>query len=123
MSVALAFERRRAHAHRLLVHIRRFAALDVVATVRLIPSETNTSETGSRKYDPFYDEGQSVLARLEEKHLRSTRHRNPPGSSQDPSTSQCAAPHPSCRGDADDAFLVMHDSTLHGAVLFPKKQV
>ena len=37
MSVALAFERRRAHVHSLLVHIGRFAALclccDVFATV------------------------------------------------------------------------------------------
>ena len=44
-SVALAFQRRRGRAHRLLVHIRRFAALclsrDIFATVRWIPCEFN----------------------------------------------------------------------------------
>ena len=70
MSVAVAFERRRAHVHRLLVYIPRFTALclcrDVFATVWWIPSEFNTSDAGSRKYDPFDDASQSVLARLEE---------------------------------------------------------
>ena len=57
MSVALAFEQRWAHVHRLLVHIWRFAALclcrDVFATVRWIPSALNTSDAGSRKYRSF----------------------------------------------------------------------
>ena len=51
MSVALAVERRRAHVHRLLVHIRRFAALclcrDLFATVRWIQSEFDTSDVES----------------------------------------------------------------------------
>ena len=56
ISVQLAFDRRRAHLHLLLVHIRRFDALclcrDVFASVRCEPSEFNTSDAGSRKVCP-----------------------------------------------------------------------
>ena len=125
MSVAVAFERRRAHVHRLLVYIPRFTALclcrDVFATVWWIPSEFNTSDAGSRKYDPFDDASQSVLARLEE--------------------NACAMPNvvPSIRPPVraprsihhavviDDTEMMvwsgMHDSTVHDAVLFPMKEV
>ena len=70
MGVALALERRLTNVHRLLVHVRRCAALclcrDVFSMVRWTPSEFNTSDAGSRKYDPFCDASQSVLAQLEE---------------------------------------------------------
>ena len=39
---------------------------DVFATVRWIPYEFDTSGAGSRKYHPFNDASQPVLARLEE---------------------------------------------------------
>ena len=123
----MAFERRRAHVHHLLVHVRRVAALCLYrggfATVRWIPSEFNTSYAGSRKCDPFYDAGRSVLARLEEKHTRDTKHRMSSGSSQDPFTSQRAPLHPSCRRDTDDAIVVIHDSTMNDAVPFQKKKL
>ena len=80
MSVALSFERRRAHVHRLLVHIRPFVALclfrDVFATVRWAPSEFNTSDARSRKYYPVDDASQSVLASLEEECTRNAKHRS-----------------------------------------------
>ena len=117
MSVTVAFERRRAHVHRLQVHIRRFAAFslcgDVFATVPWIPSDLNTSDAGSRKFDPLYDVGQSLPATLEEKHTRQCKYRIFSGSSQDPFTSQSAPLRPSCRRDTDDAIVVIHDSRLN----------
>ena len=95
MSVALAFKRRRAHVHHLLVYIRPLRCRDVFATVRWIPSGFNTSDAGSRKNDPFYDASQSVLARLEEKCRRTAKHRPSPYSSQDSFASQDAALSPS----------------------------
>ena len=68
---------------------------DVFATVRWIPSGFNTSDAESRKYDPFYDASQSVLARLEEKCRRTATHRPSPHSSQDSCHSQDAALNPS----------------------------
>ena len=67
------------------------------------------ADAGSRKYDPFYDAGKSVLATLEE-NIRAVPDISPDGS-QDPSTSQCSVLHPPCRRDTDDASFVMHDST------------
>jgi hypothetical protein len=55
MSVALAFERRRASSSGLLIHVRRFSAMcfarNVFATIRWIPSEFNSSDEG-RSVEP-----------------------------------------------------------------------
>ena len=108
------------------MHIRRFAPLGCAVTcLRRCGGyclKFNTSGAGSRKYDPIYDAGQSVLASLEEKHTRNTRHRVSAGSRQDPFTSQYASLHPSCRRDTHDASVVMHDSTKNVAVPLPMKK-
>ena len=58
MSVCLSFERRRSRNFRVLVCIRRLAALalalNVRVSVRWIPSEVNVSDEPSRYCDPHY---------------------------------------------------------------------
>ena len=93
------------------------------ATVRWIPSEFKISDAGLGRYDRFYDAGHSVLAGLEEKHMRDTKHRISSGSSQDPFTTQRAPLHPSsCRG-ADAAIVVVQDSPMNDAGPLPKKKL
>eukprot|EP00959_Pyramimonas_sp_CCMP1952_P073430 1534743-Pyramimonas_sp.AAC.1 len=59
MSVILACERYRARSFGLLVQIRRIAAYALARGVRFSfrwhPSELNSSDAGSRLYDPNYD--------------------------------------------------------------------
>ena len=73
----------------------------------------------------IYDASQPALARLEE-NTRAIPNivSLSPYSSQDSFTSLGAALHPSCRrdtDDTDDVMVGMHDSTMHGAVPFPKR--
>ena len=90
-----------------------------VVTVRWIQSEFDTSDAGSRKYDPFYDASQSVLARLEES-TRAVPNIVSPGPVHQ---SVRRAPSIIYSRDTDDVMVGMHDSTKYGAVPSPRKMV
>ena len=68
MSVILACERYRARSFGLLVQIRRIAAYALARGVRLSfrwhPSELNSSDAGSRIYDPNYDASKDLTRRV-----------------------------------------------------------
>ena len=68
MSVVLAVERCRSHDFRLLRHVRRFCAYSLSrnlrTSVRWIPSELNSADAGSRRFDEAYDVSKDLSGRI-----------------------------------------------------------
>ena len=68
LSVVLAFARSRAREFRLITQIRRMCASSLARNIRFyfrwIPSELNSGDFGSRRYDPFYDPSKTLVDRI-----------------------------------------------------------
>ena len=65
LSVVLAFARSRAREFRLITQIRLMCASSLARNIsfyfRWIPSELNSGDFGSRRYDPFYDPAKTLV--------------------------------------------------------------
>ena len=80
MSVALSFERKRAHVYPLLRQVRLFSALGLTAgthhSIRWIPSELNPSDLPSRRFEkmlPVYFDKYLLSGEVTAEHGRYSR--------------------------------------------------